>query len=368
MRINNYSLGMESTSTRMERVSVTKTYGAISAGQTGGMPGFFGMLDTDVNNEEDQTSSDNAKAQAGADGNSLTDFYDRMNSTGGVRKVNMVTQRENTMSAIERFRQQCMEYIYELIFGHREKTGGESNRIGWNENCPTMELTPVSQSEITVTDEILYSYTEAASFSTKGTVVTSDGRSIEFNLDVSMSQSFTQYTKSTYKQAINCMDPLVINLDIDTAEVTDQKFFFDLNCDGEEEELHTFGSGSGMLALDKNQNGTIDDGSELFGTQSGNGFYDLAGYDEDGNGWIDENDSVFEQLKIWCKNPDGSDSFYTLKEKGVGAIALANSVTDFVYRDGDTIDSDAKARLRSTGVFLFESGMAGTMQQVDLAM
>ncbi len=39
----------------------------------------------------------------------------------------------------------------------------------------------------------------------------------------------------------------------------------------------------------------INDGSELFGTSSGDGFKDLATYDEDENGWIDENDSIFSK-------------------------------------------------------------------------
>ena len=37
---------------------------------------------------------------------------------------------------------------------------------------------------------------------------------------------------------------------------------------------------------------------KLFGTSSGDGFKDLAEYDEDGNGWIDENDSIFNRLKV----------------------------------------------------------------------
>lgn len=56
--------------------------------------------------------------------------------------------------------------------------------------------------------------------------------------------------------------------------------------------------GSGFLALDRNQNGVVDDGSELFGTQSGDGFAHLALYDQDSNGWIDANDPVFDKLRI----------------------------------------------------------------------
>ncbi len=123
------------------------------------------------------------------------------------------------------------------------------------------------------------------------------------------------------------------------------------------------GAGSGYLALDKNGDGVINDGSELFGPQSGSGFRDLAAYDEDGNGWIDENDSIWSKLKIWCKNPDGTDSLYTLKEKGVGAICLQNTATDFTLKGSGGRDN---GYLRSTGIFLYENGNVGTVQHLDL--
>lgn len=63
--------------------------------------------------------------------------------------------------------------------------------------------------------------------------------------------------------------------------MTDQKFYFDLDADGTADRISMLKSGSGFLALDKNGNGKIDDGSELFGTQSGDGFADLEEYDID---------------------------------------------------------------------------------------
>ena len=75
-----------------------------------------------------------------------------------------------------------------------------------------------------------------------------------------------------------------------------------------------------FLALDKNGDGRMNDGSELFGTASGDGFKDLAAYDEDGNGWIDENDSIYSQLKIWTKDENGKDHLIDLKDADVGAI------------------------------------------------
>lgn len=220
--------------------------------------------------------------------------------------------------------------------------------------------------KVTTESYLSYQETQEASFSTEGKVVTSDGREIAFSVDVSMSHSFTQtvFTKTSGVVPAMC-DPLVINMDADYAEVTDQKFYFDLDCDGEEEELSTLAAGSGFLALDTNGDGIINDGSELFGPTSGNGFMDLSKYDLDGNGWIDEADDVFERLQIWIPNADGSSTCYKLKDKGVGAICLQNVGTDYSLKNEK---NETNGIIRSTGVYLMENGRAGTIQHLDLAM
>ena len=159
-------------------------------------------------------------------------------------------------------------------------------------------------------------------------------------------------------------DPLVINLDTDVAELSDQTFYFDIDGDGEKDEVSQLGKGSGYLALDKNGDGVINDGSELFGTSSGNGFADLAAYDEDGNGWIDENDAIWSKLKIWCKDENGNDVLYRLADKGVGAICLQNAATDFTLKGQE---GQTRGAIRNTGVFLYENGNVGTVQHVDVA-
>ena len=125
------------------------------------------------------------------------------------------------------------------------------------------------------------------------------------------------------------------------------------------------GSGSGFLALDKNGDGIINDGSELFGTVSGNGFADLSQYDDDGSGWIDEADEIFDKLRIWQMNPDGTSSLAALGKAGIGAICLGTAETEFSLNQADNTN---KAVIRKSGIFLYENGMAGTVQQVDMAI
>lgn len=208
---------------------------------------------------------------------------------------------------------------------------------------------------------------EATTFSAEGIVQTSDGRSISFNVDLEMSREFMQATEFVTKDTVQIMtDPLVINMDVASAEVTDQKFYFDIDSDGKEDEISQLGTGSGFLALDKNDDGIINNGSELFGAKTGDGFGELAEYDKDDNGWIDENDSIFSSLKVWTKDSDGNDHLLSLKEADVGAIYLGNTSTDFSLNNA--ITNQTNAQIRKTGIYLRETGGAGTVQHVDFAL
>jgi len=213
--------------------------------------------------------------------------------------------------------------------------------------------------------EVLYE-SEVTRFEAAGMVRTSDGREISFKLSLEMSREFYQETNVSVRAGDGVKkDPLVINFAGTAAQLTDTKFEFDLDSNGEAEQVSFVGAGSGFLALDKNGNGVIDNGSELFGTQSGNGFADLAAYDSDGNQWIDENDAVFSKLQIWSKDGAGKDLLSTLAQRNVGALYLGNVATPFDLKNGA---NDLQGQVRSSGVYLNEDGTTGTLQQVDLVV
>lgn len=222
-------------------------------------------------------------------------------------------------------------------------------------------------------DMVLVSRTESftaesefTTFSAQGIAKTEDGREINFNVDYAMSREFMSYTEINEEAALNLCDPLVINVGAGVTSVSDQKFAFDLDADGKDENISYLNPGSGFLALDKDGNGKIDNGSELFGTSSGDGFKDLSTYDEDGNGWIDENDSVFSRLKVWFKNDDGTDTLLSLKQADVGAIYLGSANTEFSLKPDD--NSATNAVIRRSGIFLKESSGVGTLQHLDMAL
>ena len=207
---------------------------------------------------------------------------------------------------------------------------------------------------------------EQTAFSAEGVVKTVDGKEIRFNLELAMSREYYEETNTRLRlgDAVK-KDPLVINFGGTAAQLTDTKFSFDLDSDGSTDQISFVGAGSGFLALDKNADGKINNGSELFGPASGNGFQELAAYDQDKNGWIDENDAIYTQLKIWTRDGSGNDALSTLAQKNVGAIYLGNVSTPFDIKNGQ---NRLDGQIRSSGVYLKEDDGAGTVQQIDLAV
>ena len=200
----------------------------------------------------------------------------------------------------------------------------------------------------------------------EGTVKTSDGREINFALSLEMRREYLE-TSSVSLRAGDALlkDPLVIHFDGPAGELSDLRFDFDLDADGNLDNMAFVGAGSGFLVLDKNGNGRVDDGRELFGALSGDGFADLAALDGDGNGWIDENDRAFEQLQVWQKDAQGQDRLRSLREANVGALYLGRVASPFSLRDAT---NQTLGEVRSTGVYLREDGGAGALQQIDLAV
>ncbi|MBV7455758.1 hypothetical protein KW843_14860 [Acidovorax sp. sif1233] len=208
--------------------------------------------------------------------------------------------------------------------------------------------------------------TERTQFAAAGTVRTADGREIQFTLQLDMQRSYREESSVSLRlgDAV-AVDPLVINFDGTAAQLQDLRFAFDLDGDGQTEQVPLLAGNRGYLALDNNQNARIDNGLELFGPGTGNGFSELARHDSDGNGWIDEADPVFQQLRVWTPDADGTGRLQTLQELGVGAVQLSAQATPFALRSAD---NGSLGAVRSTSVYLRDDGSAGTVQQIDLSV
>ncbi len=146
-------------------------------------------------------------------------------------------------------------------------------------------------------------------------------------------------------------DPLVIDLGRYGIELTsvENGVHFDLDNNGFAEQTSWIGTEDGFLALDRNNNGTIDNGSELFGDQvilnngsrSSSGFDALADLDENGDGVIDASDPEFANLMVWIdKNHNGiseSSELNTLSVLGVVSVGLDYSETNITDDETGTL-------------------------------
>lgn len=207
---------------------------------------------------------------------------------------------------------------------------------------------------------------ERSDFSAQGSITTASGQLIDFSLQQTLERYFQQESSlNIHISQSELIDPLVVNLDGSSIALTNKKYQFDINSNGENESVSFVSKGSGFLALDRNSNGQVDNGNELFGTHTGDGFAELARYDEDGNRFIDENDSIYNQLLLWQKDANGNDQLTSVAELGIGAFYLDSQATTFAIKNED---NRLQGMLKSSGVFINESGKVGTLHQLDLAV
>lgn len=372
MKINSSAIQMDAGRFYSQSTEYSKE--TLSTEVTGAQSNYTSYSFLQTYAEYSGTSSSNEAAKQydqfthSADGENnnalLSNLY--TNSGNAIKTIDVKDYMRDFHRQLFKQLEEFMERIREQLLGK-----GTYNAYSYEErNLSIVDLnttnTPGSFWTLKSQESYSYSENEAIAFQTTGKVETADGRSIDFDLSLEMSRSFVETSQNISEQTQYILtDPLVIQLENAPETISDQTWKFDIDGDGVLDEISQLAKGNAFLALDENENGTIDDGSELFGTKSGNGFADLAAYDEDHNGWIDENDSVYSKLRVWTKDASGNDKLMTLQQADVGAIYLGSAQTQFSHKN---IENETKAVVRQTGFYLHEStGQAGIMQQIDFA-
>ena len=295
---------------------------------------------------------------------------EQLNSTQAVSQTQSV-ETSQQLSATESLKLQLVKIMVKQFTGHDFKLFSPDELKGDIEAIEFQEPPPSNQGQnegfgLIYQRTSAYSEQESSSFSAQGKVSTQDGKEIDFSISLNMSRSF--YTESSLTIQAGTpekIDPLVINFEGKAAELSSTRFEFDIDADGSLDQISLLKPSSGFLALDKNNDNVINDGSELFGPQSGNGFSDLAAYDDDANGFIDEADSIYNSLRIWQRHEDGSQQLFALADKEIGAIYLGHASTPYQLK---TNDNESLGEISHSGIYISENGEVGTVQQIDFTV
>lgn len=212
--------------------------------------------------------------------------------------------------------------------------------------------TAVSESQALTTEEMSASLARRNSF--------------ELNLKFKKNVSSEERIGITLEElGIKKVDPLVLDLSGEGINLTEagKGALFDITADGSLDSTAWVKGNTAMLMYDRNGNGTIDDGREVFGDQNGasDGFAELAKYDSNKDSKINFLDPVFKALKLYRDlNGDGKiakNELSTLSEMGIKALNL-----NFVRTSAD-INGNS---LILNGSFEREDGSSGQLADVLL--
>jgi Ca2+-binding RTX toxin-like protein len=152
---------------------------------------------------------------------------------------------------------------------------------------------------------------------------------------------------------------------------TGDPIMFDHNGDGVKVNTGWIASDDGMLVLDRNSNGTIDNGTELFGNSTPlyaggtavDGFAALTQEDTNPDGMINNLDAQWGNLRVWRDlNQDGisqTGELFTLDELGITSINVTKTNTTQNLADGN--------RIIGTGTFTKADSSTGNMADVWFA-
>jgi hypothetical protein len=194
-----------------------------------------------------------------------------------------------------------------------------------------------------------------ASFS--GDLQLSDGSSISFAFDFSMEISWARYSYT--EQPLQ--DPLVVSLSGSPVQLSSDSSLFDLRSDGNEVKLPQLAAQQYYLAYDRNQDQQVNNGTELFGPRTGQGFAELAKFDDNGNGFIDPADDIWQYLYLWRPK----QQLLSMTEAKLGAFSLSSAATAMPLLDKQ---QQKQGEIQRSGLAFTQDARPVLVQQIDLVV
>lgn len=297
---------------------------------------------------EPKTSAEAAKVSAGLQPSSLPSFsaeptYERLEESA--EDAQLAFNHQNTIGTIKRLLEQLNSgEITGWI--DLEKLAKAYSQIPANDQ--TNSEAPLEQ----FVQEWTYS-AQYLSAELNGSANFTDGSALSWAFKFEMS-----YQEFSYSERIEppMQDPLTLSFTGRPVELLAQTSRFALT--ESHSNIRHLGANQFYLAVDSNENGTIDNGAELFGPQTGQGFAELRAYDEDNNGWIDAKDSIWSSLYLW--HPEGP--MQSLEQMNLLALSVQDTATPFTLRQNDEV----LGQLQRSSVFLTQDKKVGLLQQIDL--
>ena len=279
-------------------------------------------------------------------------------------------------AAINRVAQVKDELLKEIekLFNSQAKGESSSSLQEMSLSYSEANFSAMSMSGESGSLSIASAQTRSINLSLSATLRDRNGSLTKINLELTMQESFISTLRSSRSaldskgtapsEKLKLLDPLVIDYLGNGTELKDKTFKFDLDSDGKPDQISMLKRGSGFLALDKNGDGKINDGSELFGTRNGDGFADLARYDSNGDRKIDKNDPIFNKLRIWTPDENGNGRLIGLGEAGIGALYLDAKRSEQIMKG---MNGNILGIKRKSAGFERLNGTKGEMHHIDLA-
>jgi hypothetical protein len=204
-----------------------------------------------------------------------------------------------------------------------------------------------------------------------------DNKKVNLNYQLNLKASYSSI-HSIETTAAALKDPVVIQFGTRSIGYITDYTKFDINNDNKQNDLPIFSGDVGYLIFDKNNNHHVDNGGELFGPTTNNGFSELAQLDSNNNGFFDNQDDKYSQIYIWQPKqtkPNSNEqspnkqNLVSLSQAGIKAISLNAITTQFNFRDQSKDNKgEINARLTQTSFAISENNKTLGVHQIDVRL